>query len=60
MKKRNTAAEKDFTTRPQKDFLDMIAPSVVKSRRKGRRNPPHLYPPCYSGRGKKDHCQCRK
>ncbi len=30
MKKRNTAAEKDFTTRPQKDFLDMIAPSVVK------------------------------
>lgn len=30
MKKRNTAAENDFTTRPQKDFLDMIAPSVVK------------------------------
>ncbi|MCM1062784.1 MAG: DUF87 domain-containing protein [Eubacterium sp.] len=30
MRKRNTAAEKDFTTRPQKDFLDMIAPSTIK------------------------------
>ena len=30
MKKKITTAERDFTTRPQKDFLDMIAPSVVK------------------------------
>ena len=30
MKKRKNVTEKDFTTRPQKDFLDMIAPSVVK------------------------------
>ncbi|MCM1062701.1 MAG: DUF87 domain-containing protein, partial [Eubacterium sp.] len=30
MRKRNTAAEKDFTTRPQKDFLDMVAPSTIK------------------------------
>ena len=30
MKKRKTAVEKDFVTKPQKDFLDMIAPSVVK------------------------------
>ena len=30
MKKRKTAVEKDFITKPQKDFLDMIAPSVVK------------------------------
>ncbi len=29
MRKKATA-ERDFTTRPQKDFLDMIAPSVVK------------------------------
>ena len=30
MKKKITTTERDFTTRPQKDFLDMIAPSVVK------------------------------
>ena len=30
MKKKISTAERDFTTRPQKDFLDMIAPSVVK------------------------------
>ena len=30
MKKKITTAERDFTTRPQKDFLNMIAPSVVK------------------------------
>ena len=30
MKKKITTAKRDFTTRPQKDFLDMIAPSVVK------------------------------
>ena len=30
MKKKITASERDFTTKPQKDFLDMIAPSVVK------------------------------
>jgi type IV secretory pathway VirB4 component len=30
MKKRKTAVEKDFVTKPQKDFLDMITPSVVK------------------------------
>lgn len=30
MKKKITATERDFTTRPQKNFLDMIAPSVIK------------------------------
>ncbi|MCM1299833.1 MAG: type VI secretion protein, partial [[Eubacterium] siraeum] len=30
MRKRNISAEKDFTTRPQKDFLDMVAPSTIK------------------------------
>lgn len=30
MKRKNTGAEKEFNTKPQKDFLDMIAPSVVK------------------------------
>lgn len=29
-KRKNTGAEKEFNTKPQKDFLDMIAPSVVK------------------------------
>ncbi len=30
MKKKITAIEKDFATKPQKNFLDMIAPSVIK------------------------------
>ena len=30
MKKKITAAERDFATKPQKTFLDMIAPSVIK------------------------------
>ena len=30
MKKKISSAERDFTTRPQKNFLDMIAPSVIK------------------------------
>ena len=30
MKRKITTSERDFTIRPQKDFLDMIAPSVVK------------------------------
>ena len=30
MKKKITAIEKDFATKPQKTFLDMIAPSVIK------------------------------
>ena len=30
MKKKITATERDFATKPQKDFLDMIAPSVIK------------------------------
>ena len=30
MKKKITAAERDFATKPQKNFLDMIAPSVIK------------------------------
>ncbi len=30
MKKRKTLPEKDFVTKPQKDFLDMIAPSTIK------------------------------
>ena len=29
-KRKNTGVEKEFNTKPQKDFLDMIAPSVVK------------------------------
>lgn len=29
-KRKNTSGEKEFNTKPQKDFLDMIAPSVVK------------------------------
>lgn len=29
-KRKNTGTEKEFNTKPQKDFLDMIAPSVVK------------------------------
>ena len=29
-KRKNTGAEKEFNTKPQKDFLDIIAPSVVK------------------------------
>lgn len=29
-KRKNTSGEKEFVTKPQKDFLDMIAPSVVK------------------------------
>ncbi len=29
-KRKNTGGEKEFNTKPQKDFLDMIAPSVVK------------------------------
>ena len=30
MKKRITTVERDFATKPQKSFLDMIAPSVIK------------------------------
>ena len=30
MKKKITAVERDFATKPQKTFLDMIAPSVIK------------------------------
>ena len=30
MKKKITTAERDFATKPQKNFLDMIAPSVIK------------------------------
>jgi len=30
LKKKITAAERDFATKPQKTFLDMIAPSVIK------------------------------
>lgn len=30
LKKRKIVTEKEFATKPQKDFLDMIAPSVVK------------------------------
>ena len=29
-KRKNTNGEKEFVTKPQKDYLDMIAPSVVK------------------------------
>ena len=29
-KRKNTSGEKEFVTKPQKDFLDMIAPSVIK------------------------------
>ena len=29
-KRKNTNGEKEFVTKPQKDFLDMIAPSVIK------------------------------
>ena len=29
-RRKNTSGEKEFVTKPQKDFLDMIAPSVVK------------------------------
>lgn len=29
-KRKNTSGEKEFNTKPQKDFLDMIAPSVIK------------------------------
>ena len=29
-KRKNTGTEKEFNTKPQKDFLDMIAPSVIK------------------------------
>lgn len=29
-KRKNTGVEKEFNTKPQKDFLDMIVPSVVK------------------------------
>ena len=30
MKKKTITSERDFTTKPQKDFMDMIAPSVIK------------------------------
>ena len=30
MKKKISSEERDFVTKPQKDFLDMIAPSVIK------------------------------
>ena len=30
MKKKISTAERDFATKPQKSFLDMIAPSVIK------------------------------
>lgn len=30
MKKKISTVDKEFTTKPQKDFLDMIAPSVIK------------------------------
>ncbi len=30
MKKKITAVEQSFDTKPQKDYLDMIAPSVIK------------------------------
>ena len=30
LKKRKIVTEKEFATKPQKDFLDMIAPSVIK------------------------------
>ena len=30
MKEKITATERDFATKPQKDFLDMIAPSIIK------------------------------
>lgn len=29
-KRKNTSGEKEFNTKPQKDFLDMVAPSVIK------------------------------
>ena len=30
MKKKISTVDKEFTTKPQKNFLDMIAPSVIK------------------------------